>query len=365
MDGMPRPRPPHLQRERTRHGRVVWFVRIGKGPRTRIKHEYDSPEFWAAYTAAMNGEIPATASSSPAGSLAWLVERYREVDAWRSLSSATRRQRENIFKGVLASAGRCSYRDVTKATVVAGKDKRAATPSQARNFLDAMRGLFTWAVSTDLIRSNPTDGVKYPKRPKTEGFPIWTEDEAARYEQRWPIGTRQRVWFDVLLYTGLRRGDAVKLGRQHVRDGVATLRTEKSQGEIPVTIPILPVLQRTLDAGPIGELSFIAGARGQPMPKESFGNQFKDACRTAGVNKSAHGLRKLGATRCANQGATEAELEALFGWRRGSRMAAIYTADADRARLATGIAGKLAGNTRRTSAPAPSHKVRVGKRKPK
>jgi hypothetical protein len=64
-------------------------------------------------------------------------------------------------------------------------------------------------------------------------------------ERRWPIGTKERVWLDVLLYTGLRRGDAVIIGRQHVRDGVATLRTEKSQREMIVTLPILPVLQRT------------------------------------------------------------------------------------------------------------------------
>jgi hypothetical protein len=33
------------------------------------------------------------------------------------------------------------------------------------------------------------------------------------------------------------------------------------------------------------------------MTKESFGNAFSDACRKAGENKSAHGLRKIGATR--------------------------------------------------------------------
>ena len=27
MDAMPRPRPPYLSREVTRHGRVVWYVR--------------------------------------------------------------------------------------------------------------------------------------------------------------------------------------------------------------------------------------------------------------------------------------------------------------------------------------------------
>jgi integrase len=67
----------------------------------------------------------------------------------------------------------------------------------------------------------------------------------------------------VLLYTGLRRGDAVRLGRQHVRHGVASVRTEKSQGQIEVTIPILPDLQEAIDAGPTGDLAYICGERGQ------------------------------------------------------------------------------------------------------
>ena len=70
------------------------------------------------------------------------------------------------------------------------------------------------------------------------------------------------MWRDVLLYTGLRRGDAVRFGRQHVRDGVGSLRTEKSRAKVTVTLPILPVLQTTLDAGPVGELTFIAGSDG-------------------------------------------------------------------------------------------------------
>lgn len=37
MDDMPRPRPPHLHRQVTRRGEVVWYVRIGHGPRTRIR----------------------------------------------------------------------------------------------------------------------------------------------------------------------------------------------------------------------------------------------------------------------------------------------------------------------------------------
>lgn len=146
-----------------------------------------------------------------------------------------------------------------------------------------MRGLFRWAFKADLVKIDPTAGIENPRRKKGAGFIPWTEDDVSAYERRWPIGTRQRVWLDVLLYTGLRRGDAVVLGRQHVRNGVATLRTEKSQGEVTVTLPILPVLQRTLDAGPTGELAFICGANTKPFIKESFGNEFREACRAAGV----------------------------------------------------------------------------------
>ena len=80
-------------------------------------------------------------------------------------------------------------------------------------------------------------------------------------------------------------------------------------------------------------MHFVVGKNGKPLVKESFGNMFRDACNAAGVQKSAHGLRKIAATRAAEAGATVAELEAMFGWS-GGRMASLYTRTADRRRLA-------------------------------
>lgn len=352
---MPRPRPPHLQREVTRHGRGAWYVRVGKGPRIRLSAEYGSPEFDAAYRAALEGKRPATSGQARSGSLHWLIEQYRESSAWRGYSLATRRQRENIFKQVIASAGHQPFSKITEATIVAGRERRRDTPFQARHFLDAMRGLFEWASEVQHVRINPAANVKYPRLKSGEGFPVWTESDVDAYEARWPLGTRQRVWLAVLLYTGLRRGDAVRLGKQHVRDGTAKLRTEKTGTD--VYIPLLPPLIEALRAGPIGELAYICGANGKPMSKESFGNAFSDACRAAGVNKSAHGLRKIGATRAANNGATVPQLNAIFGWS-GGKMAALYTQAADRERLAREAIGKLV-NESATSIPAPDHKVRA------
>jgi integrase len=143
---------------------------------------------------------------------------------------------------------------------------------------------------------------------------------------------------DILLYAGLRRGDAARLGRQHVRDGVITIRTEKT-GET-ITLPLLPPLAASIAATPTGDLTFIISDHGRPFTKESFGNWFADACRKAGCPGSAHGLRKAGATRAANNGATTHELMAMFGWR-SEKMAERYTRTADRQRLAAKGAVKL------------------------
>ena len=255
---------------------------------------------------------------------------------------ATRKQRENIFVHVLETAGKQPFAKMSTATIMAGRDRRANTPTQARHFLDAMRGLFRWALKARLVKIDPTVGVDNPPRLKTDGFAPWTEDDIAAYEQRWPIGTRQRVWLDVLIYTGLRRGDAVRFGRQHIRHGVGTIKTEKTGTEVTCrSCRFSPIRSK---AGPCGDLTFIAGENGHPLAKESFGNLFRKACREAGLrDRSAHGLRKAAATRAANAGATVAELEAIFGWS-GGTMAALYTRAADRRRLAKGAMHKLAND---------------------
>lgn len=365
MEDVPRQRPPHLHREVNRHGRTVWYVRVGKGPRTRINGEYGTPEFNAAYDAAIGGKPAPGPRQFNAKTLGWLTERYRDSAAWAKLSPATRRQREGILRAVTSTAGRDPITRIDKAAIERGIERRAATPHAQRHFLQTMRGLFQWAMKAKHADGDPTAGIK-TIRPSTEGHTPWPDDWCEKFERRWPLGTRERVAYEVVLNTGLRRGDAVRLGRPHlkvvmlgrpsVKTTVATIRTEKhAQGKLGevVTIVITPNFQAALDAGPIGDLTFIAGDRGRPMKKESFGNWFGEVCHTSGIPGTAHGLRKTRATRAANNGASEAELEAMFGWARGSKEAAEYTRKADRVRLAMQGSAKLEdGNESRTSIPA-------------
>jgi integrase len=301
MGAMPRPRPLYLHRYRTRHGKIYWYVRVPGGSRIRLREPYGTPEFDAAYRRAIEGqEQSPSPKKAAAGSLAWLWDQYREVGEWKALSVATRRQRENIMAGVLKISGTELAATVRPKAIAAGRDRRSDTPSQARNFLDCMRGLFRWASAAGHVPQDPTLGVKNPPKPGGEGFPAWNEDEIDQFLTFWPMGTKEHVWINVLLYTGLRRGDAVRLGPQHIRNGIAIMRTEKSGGDVAVTIPILPVLDAVLKAGPCGVKTFICGESGKPLTKESFGNVFREACGwlectsllTVSARRAPHGRQR-------------------------------------------------------------------------
>ena len=122
MHDMPHPRLPHLHREVTRHGKVVWYARVGgssRGPRIRLRAEYGTAEFWAEYESAL-ASAPRKPAPNHEGTLAWLIERYRETTAWTYLSAATRRQRENIFTHVLETAGAQPFVKITTAVIMGG-----------------------------------------------------------------------------------------------------------------------------------------------------------------------------------------------------------------------------------------------------
>jgi integrase len=341
MDTMPRPRPPSLHRQVARNGAMIWYVRRGHGPRTRLKADYGTPQFWAAYDAAVRGDAPKTSSGrTSGGTLAWLFDLYRQTSAWTHLAASTRYKREKIMVRVLASAGSRTIAQVNEASIAAGVEKRAETPAAAQAFLDTLHAMFKWAIKAKLATIDPTTNVKVEAAPKRKGgYPPWTDDDMAKFEARWPRGTRERVMFDILTYTGLRIGDVAVLGRQHVRNGVIKIDNEKTGTR--VEIPMLAALKTTIEAGPTGDLAFIVTRRGTPWRKDALGAEFVAAAKAAGVfGKSAHGIRKAAATRAAENGATERELEAIFGWK-GGRMATHYTRSANRTRLAAGAISKL------------------------
>jgi integrase len=359
MAAMPRLRPPHLLRQVSRHGTVSWVVRVGHGPRLYLRAPYGSAEFDAEYRAALAGDAAPSKPAKPGtGSLAGLWADYLRSQDWRALSLATQRQRLALMKHVLEESGTVAYAAIRRQHVIAGRDRRLDHPAAARHFVDALRGLFRWALDAERVAVDPTEGVKVAK-PPTDGHEPWPQEWVDAFRRRWPLGTRERVAFELFYWTGLRRGDAAIVGRQHVKDGVLRIKTEKSGKTIEVAIPLAPALAEALAAGPRGDLAFIVGERGRPMTKESLGNWFREACDAAGVKGSAHGLRKTLATALADRGASEWELDAALGWT-GGKTSAIYTRKANRARLAQSAHRRLSETDPEHPIPNPPGKVGIG-----
>lgn len=138
---------------------------------------------------------------------------------------------------------------------------------------------------------------------------------------------------DLALFTGLRRSDLAVVGRQHVKNGVISIKTIKTGAW--VHIPVFEALQRSMDATPGGELAFLPY-----KSAASLGNWFREACVAAGVPGRLHGLRKAGATIAADGGATPHQLMAMFGWKNLAE-AELYTREADRKRNAAVAAGHI------------------------
>ena len=207
------------------------------------------------------------------------------------------------------------------------------SPAAARNWLKTLRGLLEFAVSEKFRADDPTRGVKLPKLPKSDGIATWTEEEIQAFEARHPIGSRPRLAFALLLFTAQRRGDVVRMGRQHVRNGAISVRQQKTGASLE--IPIHQDLQTVLDATPSEHLTFLVTEFGKPFAPAGFGNWFRDQCNEAGLPKhcSAHGLRKAACRRLAEAGCTAHQIAAISG-HASLREVERYTKAVDQARLA-------------------------------
>jgi integrase len=106
---------------------------------------------------------------------------------------------------------------------------RGAPPAAANEFLKSMRAVLGYLVGVDELKDNAAELVKY-NAISTEGFHTWTLDEVAQYVENHRLGSKAVLALALLLFTGQRRGDVIKMGPQHVKDGLLRLRRGKSAG---------------------------------------------------------------------------------------------------------------------------------------
>jgi integrase len=201
-------------------------------------------------------------------------------------------------------------------------------PGAKRHWLTCIRHLLQAAVPT-MRRDNPTDGIAKVKLPKSGGYHSWSDAEIQLYRNFWALGTQQRLLFEFCLESASRKGEVVRLGPQHIKDG--RIRIARSKGSRDVDILMSPELQAAVDAMPKEHLTFLVTERGKPRSKYGLGNDFRRWADKAGLPKccSLHGLKKAGMRRLVDVGANAHELMGVSGHKSLSE-AQRYTEDFDR-----------------------------------
>jgi integrase len=376
----------YLVQDVDRHGNQRVYFRRKKGqPKIRLKalpgtEEFDN-EYRRALAAKSRSHVEASSGGLDGGAakpetLRWLCQQHLASSSFNGQAGSTRRQRravldwvcqQKIREGSSEKAGNLPFARMEPKHVAILRDKKQG-PEAANSVTRALRALFKWAVSPDYrhATNNPAAQVSFLDSENPNGFARWTEEDVALYEACHPLGTKARLALDLLLYTGVRRSDVVRLGPQMERrftetlpDGgvvqIQRLVFTETKGRKRIVkrheLPILPPLRRSIDATPVGHLVYLTSRSGQPHTVQGFADWFARQCRMAGVKgRSAHGLRKLGAVRCVQAGATTHQLMAWFGWTT-MRSAEPYTRDFDRARAEGDVATLLQGPTGNKSVP--------------
>ncbi|MGE0743127.1 MAG: tyrosine-type recombinase/integrase [Hyphomonadaceae bacterium] len=343
---------------RDRHGRRRYYFRRSRHmPRIALPGRPGEPDFMDAYAVACaRTESPQPLKALPpaSGSVdALCAAYYARCTAFLGLRQTTRATYRNILdnfrdtddgKGRKHGTKRVAMLQPQHVQAIVAAKLQSSGPHAANNLLRMLRLLLDFAVADNWVKSNAAAGVK-PIRAKSDGFETWSEEDIAAFEQRWPTGTRERLALALLLYTGQRRGDMVRMGRQH-RSGDA-LRVTQSKTGVSLVIPMHTHLVAEIDASAArDQLTFICTAFGRPFSAAGFGNWFRDVVDAVpelkGAGLSAHGLRKAAARRLAEAGCTAHQIMAITGHTTLKEVAR-YTKAAEQERLARDAVNKTQG----------------------
>jgi integrase len=129
-------------------------------------------------------------------------------------------------------------------------NRKQDTPAAANRRVAELRKMLAWAVEErgQWVKRNVAAEVKGLKR-EVKGFIAWTAEEIAKFEAHWPVGSMPRLAVAIMLFTGVRRSDAVRLGPPMVEDGSITFMPQKTRRQKKfLTLPRCPAASARQDA---------------------------------------------------------------------------------------------------------------------
>lgn len=343
-----------LIHETLKSGNDKWRVRVegDKNRRITLHARPEDPHFDEYYYAARAGiQLPPkkgmVKSRALTGSIGWLIDQYlaaltKRVQAGNASALTLRDQRSSLK--FLRSRYADFTMDMPKASVVALRDEKQATPASADNLVNDIKAMYAWAIENEICDMNPAVGVGKLYRGGQGAIP-WTPADLQTYRKHHAPGTQAHLCLTLFMFTACRISDAVLLGRgnEFERNGVRGLGWQpKKKGSAYVEIPMLePLFQATRAAERQGD-TYLLTTHGQPFKSpEGLRNRFKKWCETAGLkNRSSHGIRKGAGHLLAQHGCSQYEIMAIHGHTQ-AQTSEVYTKGVERWSMASKAMKKL------------------------
>jgi integrase len=309
----------------TKGGPIRWKYHRATGIPLPVDIPETSAEFIAAYQAAeaLVGAKAPTGRKARPGTVEAVWQSLARSDAWKGLSEGYRRALRPAVEAVVKKAGHVAFRQIAEKHVRA--DLKGLDPHLAVKRLKLWRLLCRHAMDSGIVTADASATIRKPATPKAEQRTPWTDADKAAFRGHWPIGTPQRLAFEILNWVGSRMCDTVRLGPGNVdRNGWLVYRQRKTGGEVaipfrrqvpPIADPAeLAQLHAAIEASPSRHMTWLVTAAGQSRSEKAASQWFAAAARAAGIEgKTAHGLRVARAIELAERGATTHQIGAWTG----------------------------------------------------
>ncbi|WP_112873191.1 tyrosine-type recombinase/integrase [Paracoccus endophyticus] len=329
-----------------RGGKRIRLRKTIKGRKidTYLPGPWGSPAMVAAYNAAITGKPDLPKSQHSRGTFDHTITDYLAGKKFRDLRETTRYHKRLRLDWIREKIGAARLSDLQPYHVEHLMDMKGG-PTAANRLHKELSEIYTHARKRLGFNGvSPTEQVDR-RKVKLGGFHTWTEEQVEQFRDHHASGTVARLAFELFLGTGAARQDARAMGRMNIKGANIWYRRIKTGQEVELPLEYLPELRAELRQLPPSQATFILNREGNPYTVESFGNWFADQCREAGLPDEcrAHGLRKYGATRLADQGASEFQIMAFLA-HKTTQEARRYVQAANRVKLAAGALALLPGN---------------------
>jgi integrase len=322
---------PYVQHWIDQHGKARSYFRKDGHPRVPLPGIPGSGEFMEAYHRALENAAPRTSPRAKEGSISALVAAYYASPGFLRLAESTRNNHRNIAERFREMHGDKAVASLRNGHIRALMHEVEKTPAKANHLLNVIRHLMRLAVLLGWRGDDPTEGIK-KVRYREQEIHTWNPSEREKFEQRWPVGSRARLAYALLLYTAQRKSDVVRLGPKNIKEGDLNFVQQKTGVEL--WVPIHPKLKEALCSTEIGCETFLVTDQGKARTADGFSEWFRDCVKKAGLPRGCtpHGLRKAACVALAELGCTPHQIMAISGHKTLAEVE-LYTEEVDKKRL--------------------------------